>query len=116
MASLYKVPGAPDSGTDAFGFESDVTPYSWFSDQTPGPQSLPANTGLPIPESSADASVMAENTDPAPPAAAAGQGSGTSAAVNGTPDADTFTLDAATVAAAVAPTPMLAQISGYSAA
>ena len=88
--------------------DSDTAPYIWPGDQTPAPQALGA-TDMQAPAEDAG---VASPGDPAPatPAVSA------QPAVSGTPGADTFALDIATVQAAVAPSPVLAEISGYSAA
>jgi hypothetical protein len=118
MASSKKIPGSPTSDLDDFIANSDAAPYLWPGDQTRAPQALGAT----------DAQGATENSDPASSTASAPAASTQSAAsgtpgaasaqpgVSGTPGADTFALDIATVQAAVAPSHVLAEISGYSAA
>jgi hypothetical protein len=111
MASYKKIPGSPDFEPEDGGTDNGAAPYVWFADQAAVAQPQSANAPeSQVAESNTEASTNAPEAAPAM-SAVPGQ-----AAVTGTPNADVFPLDIGTLTAAVAPTPALAQISGYSAA
>jgi hypothetical protein len=108
MASPSKqIRGLLDSESETLGADSGGVLYSWSLEQAPGPSPPYANSVQnPVSGGGAQTDVgspsMPSSSTPAP-------------ATVGTPDADVFPLNIATLNAAVAPAPQIAQITGYSA-
>jgi hypothetical protein len=103
--------GVSDDDPFAIGPVSEATSYAWFTDQMPASSNLvPENGPAPQPEGNSDGPVSDQGAGPMPSSGIADQ-----AAITGSQGADVFTVDIATLTAAVAPAPIVLEISGYSA-
>jgi hypothetical protein len=99
--------GLVDSDSETIAADNDSPAYSWSFEQAPSPSPAyansvqnPASSGGP--QTDVGSASMPSSSAPA-------------LAAVGTPGADVFPLNTATLNAAVAPAPQLAQITGYSA-